>query len=411
MKKSLLLILTFFWMVGCAQKVHVDHAPQPMPAVADKRPKVLILPFASYALQGNFSQWLKMNAMFYEGVSDGFIKMGLASLPFEEAFWLCRQNGYIEISYRKPRIPKSLTEILNDPEFSEVMKSEVRNLIQQEMRKTSHLSFNVNPLIKLTEDELWSLANMAGTRYVVRGRITEFYLRDEDTLNPFKIGFLNFPIRFTSRSLYGRPSDRKWGLLQEVSIGFGFGALLGSQAHDPFEPPREETVHIGHPLLGTTVTKTTGGTEDYDIGNALVWGMVGTGLALLSNHGGRSPEVVIGFALYVYDAKRKELVWANRVRIRVSPETLWASAHPEDLFYKGVEEASRMLMDRFWKDQKTKSNLALASLTPEISQALERAEGAARRAEQAAKRSEKAAQRAERAATKAERIFEKTLIK
>jgi len=404
MKKFLLLFLSFFLMMGCAPKVHVDHTPQAMPAVKNKRPRVLILPFASYALQGNLSEWLRVNAMFYEGVSDGFIKMGVAPLPFEEALWLCRQNGYIKISYKKPRVSKSLIEILNDPEFSEDMKSEIRKLVQLEIKKTGHISFDANLLLKLTEDELWDLAKQAHTQYVVRGRITEFLVRDEDTLNPFKVGFLTFPLKFTSRTLYGRPSDEKWGLLQETSIGFGGGALIGSEAHDPFEPPHEETVHIGHPLLGTTVTKHSGGADDYDLGNALVWGAAGAGLALLSHYGGRSPEAVIGFAIYVYDAHRKELVWANRIRVRVSPETLWASAHPEDLFFRGIEEASRILMDQFWKDQKVKPMLALASLPPEISQAVKQAQGAAQKAQQAA-------QKAEKAANKAEKIFEKALTK
>jgi len=410
MKKVLGLFFVLFWIGGCAQKVHLDHTPQSMPPLAKQRPRVLILPFATYIPQGNFFEWLRTNAMFYEGVSDGFIKLGMMPLPFEETLWLCKQNGYINLSFRKPKISKSLIEVLNDPEFSESMKTEIRKLIRLEMRKKGYVSFNANPLLKLTEDNLWSLAQQTHARYVVRGRITEFYIREEDTLNPFKVGFLASPFRLASRSLYGRPAEEKWGLFQEASLGLGVGALIGSEAHAPFEPPREETIHIGHPLLGTAITKKGGGAEDYDIGNALVWGAAGAGLALLANYGGRSPEAVIGFALYVYDVKKKDLIWANRVRVRVTPESVWAPAHPEDLFFRGIETASQILMDCFGKDLKARSKLQLASV-PQTSSPGRSGQEIVQKAEQAAERSEKAAQRAEKAATKAERIFEKMLTK
>jgi len=404
--ENFLLVLLFFLASGCAQKVTIDHGPVSTGFSAQKIPsKVLILPLSWYEKEDSFHKWFKTNVLYFEGIADGFAKQGIAPIPFEESFWLCVKKGFIRVSYERPKIPSGIKEILNDPLVSANMKQEIAKLIPN---IKGRFSFNQSQLLRLTEDDIWQLGALTGARYVVRGQIVEFLVRSEDTLDPFKIGFLSFPVRFSSRTLYGRGKNEKWTLLQEVSVGLGVGALLGFEAKDPVEPRRKETIYtLSTPQLSYTVTKFKRGAEDYDIGNAIFWGLVGSGLATLSHYGGRSPEVVLGLALYIYDTNSKSLLYYNRVRLRVAPETIWASAHIEDLIFKGMLEATNLLTTQFWKDMGVKSKDLAHIQLKDLQTLRAKAEEAAYRAEKAAQRSEKAAVRAERAAIKAERIFEK----
>ena len=381
--KRIFLGLLFFLVSACAPKVTIDHGPVSTGFSAQKIPsKVLILPLSWYEKEDSFHKWFKTNVLYFEGIADGFVKQGIAPIPFEESFWLCVKKGFIRVSYERPKIPSGIKEILNDPLVSVNMKQEIAKLIPN---IKGRFSFNQSQLLRLTEDDIWQLGAPTGARYIVRGQIVEFLVRSEDTLDPFKIGFLSFPVRFSSRTLYGRGKNEKWTLLQEVSSGFGLGFLLGSEPKDPFEPPY----------------------KDYDIGNAIFYGFVGSGLATLSHYGGRSPEVVLGLALYIYDTNSKSLLYYNRVRLRVAPETIWASAHIEDLIFKGMLEATNLLTTQFWKDMRVKGKDLAHIQLKDLQTLRAKAEEAAYRAEKAAQKSEKAAVRAERAAIKAERIFEK----
>lgn len=355
MKKFLLLLVLL--AAGCAYNTRVDYAPVPVPPGAGER--LVILPFSSYEVKDPLL-WERINIAFYEALKSKFLTEGFLAVPFEEVLAELKDQGKLDPGRpAKIRISQTLIDLYEE-DWSPLMKEEIGRLIAREVRRQGRTSKGSPVRLALREDDIIALGELFGARYVVRGRITEYLVRREETLNPFKIGFLTAQNRLLARLFYGAPESGGYGTAQEVSVGGILAAIVGSNAKDPFEPPHKETVRVGHPLFGETFTRYTGGTEDYDLANALSWGAAGMIVSYLAAHGGNAPEAVVGLSLYVYDVEKKALVWENRVRLRVSPQSAWAPRNRVDLLLQAVEAAARELAARFGADM---GFVKLAALT------------------------------------------------
>lgn len=132
---------------------------------------------------------------------------------------------------------------------------------------------------------------------------------------------------------------------------------------------------ISTPTSTTAVTSTSGGTttvtEDVvtkttpasgglldaaglnRLFNSMVWGAVGsqTGKYLdqLARHLDKShiPQAVIHLRVWVQDAASGQVVWTNRVEVKVSPESIFSDGTPEILFDTAIERAVSRLIDDF----------------------------------------------------------------
>jgi len=348
-KWFLFILLSSLWAAGCATQTRIDIAPLAIPGTNTPKEKVLVLPFAAY--EGlDLRSWEQLNLGFYEAFKGHFLEISFFTVPFEDVLEELYRRGKLKI--RQPnrvKISPSLLETYQQ-DWSPIMKEEIKGLIMAEVKRQS--KGNLEPKVQLSfeEADIFSLAQKFKARYVLRGRIVEFDLRDEDTLNPFKIGFLTAQNRFLSRLFYGAPQEQKIGTVHEVSVGGVLAGILGSNAKDPFHPPHKETYRIGHPLFGETYTREVGGDDNYDFLNALSWGAAGAFISYLAAHGGNSPEAVINISVYLYDVKENRLVWENRVRLRVSPQSVWAPRKPVDLLLVAIEEAARLLATQMQKD-------------------------------------------------------------
>jgi len=365
--KSLLFLSTFlaFLAAGCATQTRVDLAPLAVPKGEAPREKVLIAPFTTY--DGlDLKSWQELNLTFYEAFRANLLSASFFTVPFEDVLLELARQGKLRIREpQKIKLSPTLLELYQEEDWSPLMKEELGVIITAEIRRQRGRAFRRSPVLNLESSDILSLARRFGARYVLRGRILEFSLRQEDTLNPFKIGFLTAQNRALSRLLYGAPQSGGYGVAQEVSVGGILAAVAGSNAKDPFEPPHKKTIRVGHPLFGQTYTRHSGGTEDYDLANALAWGAAGAFVSYLAAHGGDTPEAVVSLSVDLYDLKSGEIVWENRVRLRVSPQSMWAPRQPEDLLLTAVEEAARLLAIQMGQDLGLGSSLAAKEEPPQ----------------------------------------------
>ena len=340
-RKALLFVFFLAFTAGCATQTRVDIAPVPVPYTGGNKDLVAFVPFGGPALK-DYQTWLQVNTSFYEAFKRNFLVSCLMSVPLEEVMGTLEEKGLIKKPAAQPIKLSPTLLALYEENWSAPMREEIDAIVQGEIRR-QRLQRPVVLRLNLKKKDLINLGRAVGARYVLWGRVDELRLRQEDTLNPFKIGFLTAQNRILSRLVYGAPESSGYGVAQEVSVGGILAGIIGSEAKDPFEPPHKKTIHVGHPLFGQTFTKHSGGTEDYDLGNALFWGGAGMMVSFLAAHGGDSPEAVVGVSVYLYDVKQEKIIWENRIRLRVSPQSFWAPRHPEDLLLQAVEEAARRL--------------------------------------------------------------------
>ena len=194
------------------------------------------------------------------------------------------------------------------------------------------------PKFVLNMANLKQLAEALGVRYVVFGRLTVQVARD-GSLNPLRVGLISAPAKFVSRLLYG-PGTGIPALAGEVTVGGLAGYLLGSEANDPFEPPRKKTYHVGHPLSGRTVTRLVGGDEDHDILNGLFFGAIGGGLVFLAHENG--PAVVEATALVsTYDVNAGRVVESYTVTERATVRNVFDAKDGRTLVFEAVKRVGR----------------------------------------------------------------------
>ncbi len=346
MRKAVLILLLF--LAGCGYRTQMDYAPQAVKiAPQAQASRVLILPLSD--LRGiPYRSWLQYNLTIYEALSQAFISYGYLPVPYENVLAYLKENRYLTRKRQKIKISPSLLELYQE-DWSPIMKEELERVIGQEISKQQATGADQPLVLPLKREDMKKLARAFGSELVIRGRILELGIRQSDSLDPFQIGFLTATNRTLARFFYGRGRGA-YGTWQEVSVGGLIFGIAGSNAHDPFEPPHRKVIHAGHPLLGETYTAYRGGNEDYDFNNFLVWGAAGAALSFLATQGGDNPEAVVALSLDIYDPARDEIIWHNRVRLRVAPVSFWASAQPTDLMLAGVEAAARSLIKRFFAD-------------------------------------------------------------
>ena len=102
---------------------------------------------------------------------------------------------------------------------------------------------------------------------------------------------------------------------------------------------------MGHPLFGGTVTKESGGYDDWSGMNAAFWGGIGAGAAYLAKHGGQVPQAVVQVSMALQDAQTGAVVWKNRAEVAVAPVSAWADQAPRSLMDRAVEVATEKLVE------------------------------------------------------------------
>jgi len=352
--KLLVLVLLAAVLASCGTIVTVEKPPQQGLLEASAK-RVLIFPFPSYEPMTP-QAWLSLNANLFEDLADSFVGRGFDPLPYETVLALLQKEKILEVKSPQVQVHPTVRMILEDPEWSPLMKEEILRTLQKERRQVVRL--DLEKWAAFSDEKLLALARQKGVDFLVCGRISRWRLRPEETFNPFQIGFLTFLTRVPARLLYGAPQEG-YDLWHQVASGALWGGLIGANAKDPFEPPTYRPSTDGHPLFSSALEKVSGDSH-YETWNTVVWGLMGAGLGFLAAHGGEAPEAVLTLSLAIYDVQAGHKIWSSRVKLKVTPESVFAPHQGEKLFEKALSTAVSQLMARFWQDYQG-PQLALAT--------------------------------------------------
>ena len=113
--------------------------------------------------------------------------------------------------------------------------------------------------------------------------------------------------------------------------GAAIGALIGYQTVWPIEDDNTSTV------FGASNSTT----------NSIIWGIAGGALGDMTYNSGRIDQAVVQMRIWVQEAATGNLVWTNRIRVLVSPESVYADNQYDALFNSAIDKAVGSLVDNF----------------------------------------------------------------
>jgi len=348
----LLLLLTIMvCLASCGQKIKNSVAPlnTSVQYSNSAAKQIVVLPLADYTMGVRPDDSLRRQVKIYEALMYRLAEKGFYVPLKEDVVQYLVDLGIIQIigkpSIRSSNSYGSITEELGS-EWSDAMQEEIQKLVVvNEQLAKSKQRYEVTR-VGLDPGTIQQIGRRFGADYILRGRVVEYEVREGNTLNPLQIGILPFFFDTSSALLFGFAESERYDLWQDLAIGGGLGALLGSNAETPFTTPNKKTTITGgsHPRFATESTSYHGGYENHAGYNAAVWGAVGASAAYLASKGGHVPQAVVQISLALQDASDGRIVWANRVERQVEPLSMWADPAVRTQIDRAVEEAAGALI-------------------------------------------------------------------
>jgi hypothetical protein len=208
------------------------------------------------------------------------------------------------------------------------MKNEIRQYIAEQKVTHDNEAVASPGTHGMTEKAIRKIGRRFDADYVVRGRILEYKTRQEASWAPWKTGILPFVVGTTGRIAYGFAGSDQYDEWGKMTAGAAWGSIIGYQTVWPFD---DKT------LFGASSATS----------NAIFWGLTGAGLGKMSHESGRVDQAVVQMRIWVQEAATGNVVWTNRIRVQVSPESFFSDAQYDRLFNTAIEKAVTSLIDNF----------------------------------------------------------------
>jgi outer membrane lipopolysaccharide assembly protein LptE/RlpB len=328
--KYLLIGILALVLSGCGQTVtqtlNVPQGPDYNAPGSGK--SIVILPFADYS-QSNLESARRRNMVLTESLTDRLVSSGFGLPIQEDVFDYLVKEKIIQLAtYEKANTSTLAIELSND--WSDIMKDQIRHYkaqVEIEAEQKSQRSAGVHGL---TAKEVAKIGRHFNADYILRGRILEFKTRQEASWLPWKKGFLPFVIGGTNQFLHGFASTDAYDERNESITG---SLLLGVTAFNYSTWPWAD----GKTLFGMAGNSM----------NTVVWGTAGYGLGSVSHSSGQMDQAVVQMRIWVQEAATGNVVWTNRVRVQVSPESVYADNQYDTLFNQAIEKGTSTLVDHF----------------------------------------------------------------
>ena len=204
-----------------------------------------------------------------------------------------------------------------EKEWSGAMKETLQRYIDLAQRSGSRSGESDSPGTHgLTQQEVVKIGRHFSADYIVRGRIIQYKDRQDPSWNPAKKGVITFVAGVTNKIAFGQAESDKYDEWNNTVAGGMAGAAIS-------------------------------GVTDGDLTHAIAWGATGAVLGNLASHAGKIPQAVVQLRIWVQDAYTGNVVWTNRVDVKVSPESVLADYQYDGLFEKATEKAISTLVDDF----------------------------------------------------------------
>ena len=315
--RHLLVCLSALLLSGCGATVQESLKVQPVakvPVGSDR--SVVILPFADYSYADNLESAYRRNLFVSENLNDQFVRYGFNVPVQEDVFlYLADQKIINLVGFDKSKTASLEYEM--GKEWSGAMKEQLQKYIDEAHKPKGHIGGGDSPGTHgLTQQEIVKIGRHFSADYIVRGRIIQYKDRQDPTWNPLKKGIITFVSGATSQLAFGQAESEKYDEWNDTAGGAGAAALIS-------------------------------GVTDGNLNHAIGWGVAGAVLGNMAHHSGRIPQAVVQLRIWVQDAYTGNVVWTNRVDVKVSPESVLADYQYDALFEKATEKAITTLIDDF----------------------------------------------------------------
>jgi len=313
-------------LTGCGQttveslKVWTEAAPN----APGKGMTAVILPFADYSYADDLESAHRRNMSITEALTDQLVSNGFTLPVQEDVFQYLVSEKIISLASYDQGRTTSLSYELADEDWSGVMKGHIKQYIAME-NAGKHQTVAASPGTHgLSRQAVVKMGRKFGADYIIRGRILEFKTRQEHTWEPGKRGIVPFAVGSANQMVFGFADSAKYDDWGNMITGGTMGAIIGYNVDGPW----------------TTAATGTGA-------NTLFWGAVGAGLGHMASNGGRIDQAVVQMRIWVQDAYTGNVVWTNRVDVKVSPESVMADRQFDALFDAAIDKGTKILMANF----------------------------------------------------------------
>jgi len=319
---------------GCGQtvkqKLMVPPAGNKSTIGAGK--SVVILHFADYSYANNVETAYRRNLFVTENVTDRLVSNSFLLPVQEDVFLYLVNHKFINILSYEDKRSYSLEDELKD-EWSAAMKSQLQRYIDQSNSRTTKPVLNAPGTHGLTQQAILKIGKHFKSDYVLRGRIIRYKTRQDPSWAPWKKGIISFVTGVTSKIAFGQASSEKYDNINSMTVGGSYGAAWGyHHSNVPYDGQPDRTIF---------------GVSGSDYGNAIIWGALGGGLGHLAQMSGDVPQAVVQLRIWVQDTYNGDVVWTNRVDVKVSPETILSDYQYDKLYEKATEKAVTTLITDF----------------------------------------------------------------
>ena len=317
--RHLFIGLLALFLCGCGTTVKESLKVQPVSknAIGSDR-SVVILPFADYSDADNIETAYRRNLFVSENVTDQFVKYGFHLPVQEDVFLYLVDQKIINAVSSGSSQPQALGYQVNNGGWSDKMKGAIQSQVDLIGNSNNSTSESNNPGTHgLTQQEVVKIGRHFSADYIVRGSIIQYKSRQDPSWNPAKKGLLTFWTGTTSKIAFGQAESEQYDALNMTIAGGATGAAIA------------------------------GATTNGNLGYVLGWGAAGAVLGDVASHSGKTPQAVVQLRMWVQDAYTGNVVWTNRVDVKVSPESVLADNQYDALFEKATEKAVSSLVDNF----------------------------------------------------------------
>ncbi len=329
--KYLIIAVVAYAVSGCGQDV-VTTLQNPAGSNVDGPGygrSIVVLPFADYS-EGNIDSAQRRSMMIAESFADKLGGYGFSMPIGEDVFaWLVKEN-VISLVNGEAADTMSLDDEIANPDWSSTMRAEIvryRKKVEEDSAKVAGVTPGVH---SLTQSMVARLGRHFKADYVVRGRILEFKTRDEARWEPWKKGILPFVYGSTNRIFNGFASSESYDARNEGLTGAFMGGLLTHKdAQWPWDGDKS--------FLGMTDGSA----------NTITWMVANYAFGSQVTHNTGMDQAVVQMRVWVQEAASGNVVWSNRVRVAVSPESVLADNQYDLLFNKAIEKAVSTLAWNF----------------------------------------------------------------
>jgi hypothetical protein len=181
----------------------------------------------------------------------------------------------------------------------------------------------------LTKNRVARIGRHFNADYIVRGRILEFTTREDPTWAPWQKGILPFVNGGATRIMAGFAATDAYDERNEMLTGATIGGILGNNANWPWSDDEA--------IWGLASNSA----------NTVFWGAVGGGLGTVSYTSGKVDQVAVQMRIWVQEAATGNVIWTNRIRVLVSPESVFADNQYDALYNAAIEKGTTTLIDNF----------------------------------------------------------------